>query len=731
MTRIATTATANSAPQGKTNGNGHAHVQRPAYEWEALPSELRTQGRFVLYRNKPEAGKKDRKVPYQAKNPSALAKVNDADTWATYKLARAQFGPGHFDGLNFVTCPEFTAVDLDHCVTDGRISAEATAIMTALPETYWEYSPSRTGLHGIFRSSGIKTLAGTSAGQPVEVYAGGHFMSVTGWVVNDAPIAGLKPEHVEPYRVKKETASVSSGGTDEPIYAGQRNSLLLSMAGAMRRQGMSVEAMGQALWQTNLERCRPPLDEKRITKILASISKYSAADLLLGERQDVGNADRLLSYGQGHYRYVAAKKRWVVYDGTRWPVEDDEHETIRSEAHDMVRAFARQAVDVNKEDYIKFAAESLNSARISNMLREAQSKATLAMDELDRDTLLINFLNGTLDARTGKLRKHSAEDYITALVPHDYNPEAQCPRWEEFISAAFGDQQDMVEFFQRCVGYSLTADTSEKKIFLVHGEKDTSKTTAMTVIREVLGGRQGGYADVIRVDTLMADRKNNKMDNNANDDLADMRGRRFIMTSETAQAQHLREELVKLLTQGQGVLKAAKKYEHMFSFRESWKIWMDCNHLPIIKGTDDAIWDRLVVFGFEHRIPEDQQIKNLSAQLIEEEAEGILAWMTRGLAAWMKSRLVLPAVMLEQREEWREESDDMGQWLEESCVKAKTARASSSTLYASYKEWRKHNGFWEESAVVFARKMKEHGFDKKETGNAKVPTWFGVGLKSL
>ena len=44
--------------------------------------------------------------------------------------------------------------------------------------------------------------------------------------------------------------------------------------------------------------------------------------------------------------------------------------------------------------------------------------------ELDSDPYVMNVLNGTIDLRTGKLRPHSAEDYLTKLVPIEFHMSA-------------------------------------------------------------------------------------------------------------------------------------------------------------------------------------------------------------------------------------------------------------------------------------------------------------------
>ncbi len=728
------------AAASKTNGNGHAHVQRPPYEWDALPSELLAQGLFVLYRNMPEAGKKDRKVPYQPKNPTLPAKNNDPATGSDFALARAAFHTQPtFDGINFFTCPQFTAVDLDLCVTDGQISAEAKAVIAALPNTYWELSPSRSGVHGIFRSA-VSALQNISegrslGGQKVEVYARGHFMSITGWVKNDAPIAELKPEHIEKYRVKNSRPIPSpTDGEATKIPQGTRTAALLRLAGKMFSAGCGPTAIESALRDLG-EKCDPPVDEKKIQSIMKSAAKWpmtSQVDLLSGERQDVGNADRLLRYGQGDYGYVAVARRWTVYDGTSWPVEDREQEAIRTQAHEMVRALKHQIVDSQSkqtpeehEAWLKFAASSLDSSRISHMLREAQPYAVLRIADLDRDPLLVNFLNGTWEAQTGKLREHRRDDFITAIIPYEYQPKAKCPKWEKFVRETFGDDKELTEFVQRALGYSLTGTTSEKCIFLANGETNTGKTTLLATVRTLLAD----YAGQIKVESLMKERKG-PLDANAQSDLADLRGKRFVMTSETGQGQRLREELVKLLSQGQSKYKAVRKYENPFEFPETWKIWMDCNHLPVVKGTDDAIWERLIVVPFRHAVTKRKQNQKLSQQLIAREAKGIVAWMVEGLKAWTKEGLRLPAGMRQERKEWREESDDLNQWIEECCVKATDAKTKSTELYSSYKVWRATSGLFEESTQLFARKMKEHGFNKKEYGHDKAVYWLGVGKRA-
>ncbi len=64
----------------------------------------------------------------------------------------------------------------------------------------------------------------------------------------------------------------------EVIPSGQRNAGLASLAGTMRRRGMDEAAILAALKVTNRERCKPPLAERDVERIAASIAGYPSLE---------------------------------------------------------------------------------------------------------------------------------------------------------------------------------------------------------------------------------------------------------------------------------------------------------------------------------------------------------------------------------------------------------------------------------------------------------------------
>jgi hypothetical protein len=67
--------------------------------------------------------------------------------------------------------------------------------------------------------------------------------------------------------------AADAGGAN-PIPSGQRNATLARLAGAMRRVGMSQTEIAAALFQTNRDRCVPPLPAREVERIAASVARY-------------------------------------------------------------------------------------------------------------------------------------------------------------------------------------------------------------------------------------------------------------------------------------------------------------------------------------------------------------------------------------------------------------------------------------------------------------------------
>jgi putative DNA primase/helicase len=340
----------------------------------------------------------------------------------------------------------------------------------------------------------------------------------------------------------------------------------------------------------------------------------------------------------------------------------------------------------------------------------------------------LNFNNGTVDLKDGRLYPHDRGQFISKMVKYAYRPAATCPTFLRFLERIMGITPDasegqlqraerLIAYLQKAIGYSLTGTTCEKAVFLLHGPGDNGKSTLLALFLELLEE----YAVLLQIDSLMVRQESN----NTQADLADLRGARFVMTSETEEGQRLAEGKLKRITQGMGRIKATRKYENPVEFNESHKLWIDANHLPTVRGTDNAIWNRLHPVPFTVTIPKAEQDRNLRIKLLAE-AEGILAWAVVGAVRWHREGLGKPPEVAQAGAAWRMESDQTGRFLETCCIIGQFASVASRTLYQTYRKWAEEVGERAQPENVFFKRLGEQGFKSRHTMKGNV--YEGVGL---
>ena len=230
--------------------------------------------------------------------------------------------------------------------------------------------------------------------------------------------------------------------------------------------------------------------------------------------------------------------------------------------------------------------------------------------DFDKDPWTLNTENGTVDLRTGTLRPHTPEDLLSKMIPVRYDSRAACPQFMAFLYRLMGSHPDasegdhikaeqMVTYLQKAFGCAATGKP-EKLLFVLYGEGNNGKTTLLEVIRDALGDKE--YAGQVQVDSLMIRPKEALANNAVNTDLADLQGCRFVSSSEVEQGQRLSLSRVKYLT-GLGQIKARRLRENMITFRPTYKLFLDCNHKPVIADPNDAIWNRVKCIPFKIQIP--------------------------------------------------------------------------------------------------------------------------------
>lgn len=183
--------------------------------------------------------------------------------------------------------------------------------------------------------------------------------------------------------------------------------------------------------------------------------------------------------------------------------------------------------------------------------------------------------------------------------------------------------------------------------------------------------------------------------NAVNTDLADLQGCRFVSSSEVEHGQRLSLSRVKCLT-GIGQIKARRLRENMISFQPTHKLFLDCNHRPVIGDPNDAIRNRVKCVPFNVQIPEAKNDKDLPTKL-RTELPGILRWIVEGAVLYHRDGLGDPPDVTAATEHYRQESDRLKEFLEDCGIIASGNDSSSwkrdkcwapvTNLYSAYLAW--------------------------------------------
>jgi putative DNA primase/helicase len=437
---------------------------------------------------------------------------------------------------------------------------------------------------------------------------------------------------------------------------------------------------------------------------------------------DLGNAKRFSARFRNQLLYCEKWSRWFVWDGGRWK-EDETLEVYRL-AGGLIRSLyplANKVGDKKKRDAFLAhlrKSESYHSQTAMLNLAKADSQFAVRPSDLDRDAWLLTVENGTLDLRVGKLRPHKQADRITKRAPVAFEPTATCPNWLDFLGMVMNGNAHLVSFLKRAFGSCLTGITSDKALYILHGPSgDNGKSTMVDVIQLLLGD----YAIRTPTETFLR-----KKEGAIPNDVAMLKGARFVWASENERGSRLSESLIKEMTGGDKISARFMRGE-FFDFYPEFKPWLATNHKPQVRG-DRALWNRLKLIPFAVTIPKDKQKpRHEVMEMFRAEFSGILNWLVEGCLEWQKDGLGVPKEVVEATRDYEAEQDTFAAFLEEKCVLVASARALSLSLYRVYKPWAEEGGEKPVSHKTFSSLMAERGFAKTKTGKGAL--YSGIGLR--
>lgn len=478
-----------------------------------------------------------------------------------------------------------------------------------------------------------------------------------------------------------------------------------------------------------------------------SIDDRALADL---GRDDIGNAERLRArHGQDLRKTPGLGV--LVFDGKRWKLDPDHaHALVRAQLtarsmRDEAAAIAEEGAgftgkqkeqhDARVESHRKWATGSANSQRLNAMLTQSWPHLMHELADWNAKPTLFNVENGTLEFGRDevKLREHRREDFITHMAGVAYDADAAAPEFLKFldrvlppveatdasdplcVSSADGLDRSLQHFVRRALGACLIDSVRDQAMVVFHGGGANGKSTLLNSVSRVMGS----YCMTVAVQTLLYSEQSGS---SASPDVARLAERpRLVRVSEPEPGAKLSEGGVKSLTGGEPIV-ARKLHEAPVEFNIVGKIVLSCNNRPSIRGGDDGIWRRILLVPWRVQIPPEEQREKGPAleAALEREAPGILNWLIDGLLDYFdRGGLAPPEHVLAETLAYRTDSDVIGRFIADCCLKADGARVDGVELYDAFKAWSKEEGMKEPlSANMVGRRLTDRGFGRTKSHGA-------------
>ena len=433
------------------------------------------------------------------------------------------------------------------------------------------------------------------------------------------------------------------------------------------------------------------------------------------------NMKRFVNQHKDTLKSTGSSRSWLVWDGTRW----------RYEPHDvtaMQRGFmtienidkeASASLDgLKRQELLKWSKSSQSKHRILSMISMASKHEDMivSMANFDKDTHVINCLNGVVDLTNRNLQASSSHRLISKLAKASYDRKAKAPVFKSFINQIFGNDVELIRWVQRAIGYSLTGSVLEQKLFYAYGTGSNGKSTLFEIIMHILND----YSKATDFETFLSKQKS---DVRMLEAVGELKGVRYAQASETDSHVRFSESTIKKLTGGD-TLRGTKLTKSAFEFKPEFKLWFSANHLPYAKDGSFGFWRRIKIIPFTQTFSGSKVNSTLYEQLLKER-DGIFKWCVDGAYHWYKelkksggkSGLGPCKAIDEATEEYKSENDVLGNFINHTVEVEAGSQVEARDLYNAYTTWANDNTSDDNtnpiSETFFGKRMVERGLKKK------------------
>ncbi|MFV0421610.1 DNA primase family protein [Oleidesulfovibrio sp.] len=439
---------------------------------------------------------------------------------------------------------------------------------------------------------------------------------------------------------------------------------------------------------------------KKESKSTAKPSSVTAIEIsnndILGYLNEhrVGDAKLYCRLHRGTVIFVKYWERFLVWAGHHW-VEDD-YEAAYQRIEEVCALYLRLAEQkkieaaeaatrdeaAGAERIADIALRRVNQLRdtpgqekLLTMVRRIQNPLIALPKHIDQKHYLKACPNGVIDLRTGELHPGKPEDYLLNAIVTEYDPNLlkekdPCPSTNHFLLSSMDDDQDLVDFIWRLLGYGLITERRDHIFTIMWGEHGRNgKDTLIKLVTHVLGKALSGDVPV----EMFLQMQQNRNSSAPSPDVLALRGMCIAWINEAEEGQRFALAKLKKLTGGGYITARGLLDKLQTTWMQTHLPIMTTNELPKAKADDAAFWSRAILIKWplsfvEHpEQPYERQSDKDLYEKIQAESKGVLARMVMGCMEYLRDGLKVPPKVREWTREQRANWDDVGLFIAEWC----------------------------------------------------------------
>jgi len=464
---------------------------------------------------------------------------------------------------------------------------------------------------------------------------------------------------------------------------------------------------------------------------------------------DTGNAKRFYDCFGENFHWDTKSKLFMFWTGKTWVY--DNKEIVRKYANKLIELLSeeaqqmRQNIEMESDDGRRKTMTEVYKAFVGNvkhlsnksgkdaMLSELHSIGSIPVEptDFDKSDTKINTESGIVDLETGEVlpfdkaqmfasNTHIEVDFSEPVVWMNFLHQIF---WRGDSEAAKKETEEIIECYQRSLGYTLSGLTDEQVMFLLHGDGSNGKSTQSNVVMTIMGD----YFGSIDPSQLMMQKNQNAA--TVQYSLAELLNTRYLITQETDKGARLSESVIKQIT-GSTVINAQKKFGNPFKFMPRFKLWMETNNLPYISGKDYGIWRRIFLFTFKRQFKEEERDKDLPAKL-EAEYPKILGWAIQGAVKYLREKdLKQPECLKRDLIDFKESFDGIVKFIASEGRPVGNAMVARNDMYMAYKNWAANNREHAYPESRFRDEMMAKGFKVETNERSGIQYYIGLRLNA-